>query len=71
MSSHPWDQVVSINRWRQDVLSVKKDVQKDVRRQDVAYAWFHACGFYKGNDYYLTMQNSVKGKIALIIAKRY
>jgi len=24
MSSRPWHQVVFINRWRQDVLSVKK-----------------------------------------------
>jgi len=30
MSSRPWRQVVSINRWRQDVLSVKMSGIKSV-----------------------------------------
>jgi len=37
MSSRPWHQVVSVNRWRQDVLSVKK-VASSRSRQDVTYA---------------------------------
>jgi len=45
MSSRPWRQVVSINRWRQDVLSVKKVASRcpasSRSRQDAAYAPLH------------------------------
>jgi len=44
MSSRPWGQVVSINGWRQDVLSVKKFASRcpasSRSRQDVVYAVF-------------------------------
>jgi len=51
MSNRPWRQVVSINSWRQDVLSVKKVGSRcpasSRLRQDVAYAKITSMFFNK------------------------
>jgi len=40
MSSRPWRQVISINRWRQDVLSIKKNMSRyPASRCRIRFIW--------------------------------
>jgi len=43
MSSRPWRQVVSINSWRQDVLSIKKVASSRSRTLYFDFVRFYFC----------------------------